>query len=160
MAKVPEGEDINTWDPTDAVWFKIYQDSLVTGSSSASWTSDGTCYLKLPLNKDSPRSFDADDLNIGETTVNVTVPSCLEAGNYLIRNEQIALHVAQSSGGAQFYLACGQVAVTGGGSAQPSGSSLVAFPGAYKATDPGILININYPVPTSYTNPGPAVFTC
>lgn len=41
MAKVPEGEDVNTWDPTDAVWFKIQQDSLVSGSSTAKWTSDG-----------------------------------------------------------------------------------------------------------------------
>lgn len=46
MAKVPEGEDVNTWDPTDAVWFKIYQDSLVSGSSTAKWTSDG-----MPLNE-------------------------------------------------------------------------------------------------------------
>ncbi|KAJ4417788.1 hypothetical protein N0V82_005954 [Gnomoniopsis sp. IMI 355080] len=136
MAKVPEGEDVNTWDPTDAVWFKIYQDSLVSGSSTATWTSDG------------------------KSTVNVAVPSCLAPGDYLMRNEQIALHVAQSSGGAQFYLSCGQLTVTGGGSTQPSGDSLAAFPGAYKATDPGILININYPVPTSYTNPGPAPFTC
>lgn len=99
-------------------------------------------------------------LSIGLTTVDVAVPSCLAPGDYLMRNEQIALHVAQSSGGAQFYLACGQLTVTGGGSASPSGDSLAAFPGAYKATDPGILININYPVPTEYTNPGPAPFTC
>ena len=26
--------------------------------------------------------------------------------------------------------------------------------------DPGLLINIYYPVPTSYTAPGPSVFTC
>lgn len=35
----------------------------------------------------------------------------------------------------------------------------VSFPGAYSATDPGILINI-YQTITSYTIPGPtAVFT-
>lgn len=157
MARVPEGQDINTWDSTDAVWFKIYQDSLITGSSSASWTSDGTSLLAT--HSICPQSNSNTHIT-GKTTVNVSVPSCLAPGNYLMRNEQIALHVAQSSGGAQFYLACGQLTVTGGGSTTPSGSSLVAFPGAYKATDPGILININYPVPTSYTNPGPAVFTC
>ena len=48
--------------------------------------------------------------------------------------------------------------MTGGGSTEPS--QKVSFPGAYKASDPGIQININYPVPTSYKNPGPAVFTC
>ena len=29
-----------------------------------------------------------------------------------------------------------------------------------KATDPGIQININWPIPTSYKNPGPPVFSC
>lgn len=70
----------------------------------------------------------------------MTVPSCLPAGDYLVRNEQIALHSAQSSGGAQFYLSCGQLKVTGGGSKTPT--DLVAFPGAYKATDPGLLLSI------------------
>lgn len=51
MAKVPEGEDVNTWDPTDAVWFKIYQDSLVSGSSTASWTSDGMYLKKSPFTR-------------------------------------------------------------------------------------------------------------
>lgn len=58
--------------------------------------------------------------------------------------EHIALHVAQSAGAAQFYISCGQVTVTGGGSGTPG--PLVAFPGSYSSTDPGILININYPV--------------
>lgn len=157
MAKVPEGEDVNTWDPTDAVWFKVYQDSLVAGASTSSWTSDGTSYSNHPSN---PPVSNTNTAVVGKTTVDIPTPSCLAPGDYLMRNEQIALHVAQSSGGAQFYLSCGQVTVTGSGTAEPSGSSLVAFPGAYKATDPGILININYPVLTSYTNPGPAVFTC
>jgi len=77
-----------------------------------------------------------------------------------MRSEQIALHVASSAGGAQFYLSCGQVSVTGGGSTEPAADELVAFPGAYSAQDPGILIDINYPKVTSYTNPGPAVFVC
>lgn len=86
------------------------------------------------------------------------MPSCLPAGDYLFRIEHIALHVAQSVGGAQFYISCGQLSVAGGGSTQPADK--VAFPGAYNATDPGILINIDYPVPTSYANPGPQVFAC
>jgi hypothetical protein len=98
------------------------------------------------------------DSRTGKSTISVTIPKCIPAGNYLIRNEHIALHVAQSQGAAQFYLSCGQLVVTGGGSTQPQ--NLAAFPGAYSATDPGILININYPIPTSYTNPGPATFTC
>lgn len=64
-----------------------------------------------------------------------------------MRAEHIALHTASSAGAAQFYLSCGQVTITGGGSGKPG--PLVAFPGAYKATDPGILINIYYPVVSS-----------
>lgn len=48
---------------------------------------------------------------------------------YLVRAEQIALHVAQSYGGAQFYLSCGQVEVVNGGSGNPG--PLVAIPGVY-----------------------------
>ena len=66
-----------------------------------------------------------------------------------------ALHVASSVGGAQyvgshlisfhtltrsrFYMSCFQVNVGGSGTANPA---TVKFPGAYSATDPGILINI------------------
>lgn len=54
------------------------------------------------------------------------------------------MHSASAAGGAQFYISCGQINVTGGGSGNPG--PLVAFPGAYKATDPGLMINIYYPI--------------
>ena len=73
-----------------------------------------------------------------------TIPPETPSGQYLIRVEQIALHVAQSEGGAQFYLSCGQIEITGGGDGTPG--PLVEFPGAYSPTDPGILIDIYYPV--------------
>lgn len=85
------------------------------------------------------------------------IPAGTPSGDYLVRIEHIALHGAESQGGAQFYIACGQLTVTGGGNGTPGPK--VAFPGAYKATDPGILINIYYPVPTSYTPPGPKVWS-
>jgi hypothetical protein len=44
------------------------------------------------------------------------------------------LHSASAAGGAQFYISCAQINVTDGGSGSPS--PLVAFPGAYKASDP------------------------
>lgn len=43
--------------------------------------------------------------------------------------EAIALHVASTFGGAQFYISCGQVEVTNGGSGSPG--PLVAIPGVY-----------------------------
>lgn len=47
-----------------------------------------------------------------------------------------------------------QITVTGGGAASPS---LVMFPGAYKAADPGIKINIHAALAT-YIVPGPTVY--
>lgn len=85
--------------------------------------------------------------------MDVKIPSNLAAGDYLLRAEAIALHAAGSLGGAQLYMTCYQLTVTGGGSVVPSG---VLFPGAYKATDPGIEINI-YQNLNSYVAPGPAV---
>jgi len=84
-----------------------------------------------------------------------TVPKELPSGNYLVRVESIALHQAQSPGGAQFYLACAQVKVTDGGSGSPG--PYVSIPGLYKSNDPGLLF-ANYPVPTSYTPPGSPVW--
>jgi hypothetical protein len=95
-------------------------------------------------------------MTIDKGTVSVTIPKNLPSGDYLLRVEHIALHSASTVGGAQFYISCAQVSVTGGGSGTPS--PLVSFPGAYSATDPGIKVNI-YSGSTSYTPPGPAVWT-
>ena len=75
------------------------------------------------------------------------------SGNYLIRIESIALHQAENPGGAQFYLACAQVKVTGGGDGKPG--PMVSFPGVYKPTDPGLIFSWRT---KSYTPPGPAVW--
>ncbi|KAF3909522.1 Endoglucanase-4 [Arthrobotrys entomopaga] len=133
MAKVPSGQTAASFDGSGSVWFKIYQNSATITSSSISWPS-------------------------GMTTVSVTIPSCIESGDYLLRVEHIALHSASTVGGAQLYIACGQLTVTGGGST--AGGPTVAIPGAYSATDPGLLLNIYYPIPSSYTPPGPPVFQC
>ncbi|KAL5442495.1 hypothetical protein PMIN07_010831 [Paraphaeosphaeria minitans] len=157
LAKVPEGQDVNKWDPTGAVWFRIYAEQPKFGSQ-LTWLSEPSLlptYLYLPSYPPppSPQLTNPDAANY-----DVKIPPCIPAGRYLMRNEHIGLHVAQSPGGAQFYLSCAQIDVVGGGSQTPT--DLAAFPGAYRASDPGILININYPVPTSYVNPGPATFVC
>ena len=87
------------------------------------------------------------------------IPRCVANGDYLLRVEHIALHSAASVGGAQLYISCAQITVTGGTGTINTGS-LVSFPGAYKATDPGIQFQLYYPVPTSYVNPGPPVVKC
>ncbi|KAK3939188.1 glycoside hydrolase [Diplogelasinospora grovesii] len=133
MARVPDDKDINTWDGAGNVWFKVASIDAVStaGQKALSWPT----YMKK--------------------TVSFTIPKDVPSGNYLVRVESIALHQAQAPGGAQFYLACAQVKVTDGGNGTPTPK--VAFPGAYKANDPG-LIFANYPVPTSYTPPGPPVW--
>lgn len=66
--------------------------------------------------------------------------------------EAIALHVAADFGGAQFYIACAQVAITGGGDGSPE--PLVEIPGVYNGEEPGLLIDI-YSPPKTYKQPGP-----
>ncbi|ORY60009.1 glycoside hydrolase family 61 protein [Pseudomassariella vexata] len=133
MAKAPTGEVAADFDGAGDVWFKIYDDQPTFAADGLTWPSAGL------------------------TEVNVTIPECVAPGEYLLRVEHIALHAASSVGGAQFYIACAQLTVEGGGTTEPEG---VALPGAYSATDPGILFQLYYPVPTSYVNPGPAPITC
>ncbi|KAF2639611.1 hypothetical protein P280DRAFT_490820 [Massarina eburnea CBS 473.64] len=114
-------------------WAKIY------AATTSNITSDG---LQWAANGVSSFVFD--------------LPSDLPAGEYLVRAEGIALHGASTEGGAQFYIGCAQVKVTGSGSG--SLSPTVQIPGVYTGTEPGIEINIYYPVPTNYTTPGPALW--
>ncbi|KAL7273294.1 hypothetical protein RUND412_003868 [Rhizina undulata] len=125
------GGDCTSVDATTLSYFKINE----AGYSDGTWASD--------------------TLIANNNSWSVTIPSDIIAGNYLIRHELLALHSAETVDGAQFYPMCANVAVTGGGSAEPTG---VKFPGAYSATDPGILVNI-YSGLTNYTIPGPAVYT-
>lgn len=89
----------------------------------------------------------------------VTLPSNLAKGDYLLRAEIIALHEGEtnfkenSARGAQFYPSCIQISVDGSGNATPGGFNFI---GGYTPTDPGILFNI-YSSPTSYPIPGPEV---
>lgn len=92
----------------------------------------------------------------GNSGYTYTIPSCLADGFYLVRHEIIAVFVASSYPGAQLYPGCHQLNVTGGGSTTVS-NDLVAFPGAYTPTDPGIVWDSSS---TTYPVPGPSVFSC
>ncbi|KAK3357776.1 glycoside hydrolase family 61 protein [Lasiosphaeria hispida] len=135
MSKVA---DASTADGS-AGWFKVFQDSWAKAPSSAS--ADGDYWGVKDLNKCCGK-------------MDVKIPADLAPGDYLLRAEVVALHTAGSAAGAQLYMTCYELSVTGSGSAAPP---TISFPGAYKATDPGILVNIHAALAT-YIAPGPSVY--
>ncbi|KAJ8096256.1 hypothetical protein PM082_011403 [Marasmius tenuissimus] len=131
-ARIP---DANLSTVTGLQWFKIHEDDY--DSSTGLWAVD-----KISA----------------EGKVTFTIPKCISNCQYLTRHEIIALHSAGQYPGAHwFYMECAQINVTDGGNAS---SATVSFPGAYKGTDPGVTFNLYWPPFTSYTIPGPKVFTC
>ncbi|KAK0496018.1 glycosyl hydrolase family 61-domain-containing protein [Armillaria luteobubalina] len=119
---------------SDAAWFKVSESGLVSNN---------------------PDCFG----NRKTIVVHYTfkIPSDVAPGNYLLRAETIALHVASGVNGAQtrqILMSCYQINVSGSGTATPD---TVSLPGAYSAEDPGILINI-YTQLNTYTVPGPTLY--
>lgn len=71
---------------------------------------------------------------------NFTMPQNIAPGNYIFRQEIIALHLANEKGGAEFYPSCSRITVSGSGTGTPTDDELVSLPGAYSDTDPGIYV--------------------
>jgi cellulase len=137
MVYLSKVSDASTADGSSS-FFKIFEDTWAKASSTSQGSDD---------------YWGTKDLNSNCGKMDMKLPSDLAPGDYLLRAEAIALHTASSPGGAQFYITCYQITVTGSGASSPSG---VTFPGAYKATDPGIQINI-YQSLSTYVAPGPSV---
>ncbi|KAJ3556049.1 hypothetical protein NM688_g2241 [Phlebia brevispora] len=122
---------------TGQTWFKVYE--------------------LPPVYSNGELSFPSQTLS----SFTFTLPASLPSGQYLVRAEHIALHVASTYGGAQFYIGCAQINVENGGSGTPG--PLVSIPGVYTGYEPGILINI-YELPKNFTSypshnvAGPAVW--
>ncbi|KAK3681653.1 glycoside hydrolase family 61 protein [Podospora appendiculata] len=135
MSKV---SDATTADGSTG-WFKVFQDSWAKKTGTISGDDD---------------YWGVKDLNACCGKMNVKIPADLAPGDYLLRAEVIALHTAGTLGNAQLYMTCFQLAVSGTGAAAPP---TVLFPGAYKATDPGILVDIHAALST-YIAPGPTVY--
>jgi len=91
------------------------------------------------------------------TPANVTLPDNIAPGEYILRHEIIALHLATSLGGAEFYPSCTQLTITGSGTAVPSENELVTLPGAYSDYDPGIYDPDVFNSGAPYTFPGPPI---
>jgi len=123
-------------DGKGANWFKI--DQMGMTAPPLTGTSWGTAVVMANLKWSS------------------TIPSRLAPGNYLIRHELLALHQANTP---QFYPECAQLVVTGSGTATPSGTYLTSIPAYASASDPGVNIDIYSSTATTYTCPGPAVWS-
>lgn len=119
-----------SFNSSGARWFKIAQAGL---------QSDGT-WAQAAL--------------LTGAAATVSLPSNIAPGEYLIRHEIIALHTAMASGGAEFYPSCTQLKI--GGSHTGTPNATVSFPGAYKDSDAGILVDV-YDLVGSYVFPGPAI---
>ncbi|KAI2466095.1 glycoside hydrolase family 61 protein [Annulohypoxylon bovei var. microspora] len=85
----------------------------------------------------------------------VRIPEDIAPGNYVLRHEIIALHVAGNTNGAQSYPFCYNLAVDSKGTANPDGIPATEF---YKANDPGIKFDL-FSHPTAYVIPGPALYS-
>ncbi|KAF1934805.1 hypothetical protein EJ02DRAFT_460902 [Clathrospora elynae] len=140
LAQVPNAASASPSPSSSLKWFKVSEDGL---DSSGNWGVD--------------RMISAGGW------VDFSLPACVAPGQYLLRAEIIALHSASKQGGAQFYMGCAQLNVSGSGTKT---GSTVSFPGAYQANDAGILVSIydqqGNPKGngTPYKIPGPAVLTC
>ncbi|KAK0634017.1 glycosyl hydrolase family 61-domain-containing protein [Immersiella caudata] len=139
------------WGPVQVYLTKVPDASKADGS---------TGWFKIFSNSWSKKGKVGDDDNWGTRDLNnccgkmdVPVPKDIAPGDYLLRAEALALHAAGPSGGAQFYVSCYQITVSGEGTASPA---TVKIPGAYSASDPGIGINIHAAL-DSYIAPGPKV---
>jgi cellulase len=100
-----------------------------------------------------PGVWAADQLRLAGGDWDVTIPSSIKAGNYVLRHEILALHSANDVGGAQFYPQCTNIQVTGGGNDVPSG---VVGASLYTKDHPGVHYNIyNDESKPIYQMPGP-----
>lgn len=124
----------STYNSTNSEWFKISELGL---------EADGTTWYQANLNSRAP--------------ANVTIPSTLAPGNYLLRSEIISLQLAMTAGGAEFYPACIQLQIGGSQTQGPTSSEECLFPGCYTDDEAGILTPNIYNPPIQYTFPGPPV---
>ncbi|KAF9476135.1 hypothetical protein BDN70DRAFT_839720 [Pholiota conissans] len=118
---------VGHWDGSGKRWFKI-----------AEWGATFNPFTFRSLNK---------------SKFTAVIPKDVPSGEYLVRIEQIGLHIP---GSPEFFVGCAQIKITGGGSGK---LRKVAIPGYVSAEkDPGLTANIYWPIPTEYTVPGPRVY--
>ncbi|KAK7541744.1 glycosyl hydrolase family 61-domain-containing protein [Phyllosticta paracitricarpa] len=144
----------NSRDSSDDIIASSHKGPVMTYMAEADKGGNGNGWVKLAEDGYSDGTWAVDTLISNKGKHSITIPE-VTPGNYLLRPEIIALHEASNEGGAQFYLECVQISVSGSGTTSlPEG---VALPGAYKADDAGILFNM-YGDFSTYQIPGPTVW--
>ncbi|KAJ3411176.1 hypothetical protein HDV05_002642 [Chytridiales sp. JEL 0842] len=128
MAKLEEGQSL----PTGAAWFKIFE----SGFSNGNWCTD--------------------KLIAARGLWDVTIPANIAPGKYLLRGEINALHEADRPNGAQFYVFCAELQVSGGGNAEPTPKTVMPY---LTATSPGVRFDVYNSPGSSYPTLGIPVAT-
>ncbi|CZT48816.1 related to Endo-beta-1,4-glucanase D [Rhynchosporium secalis] len=151
----------NNNSPADDIIDSTHKGPVMVYIAPAASNGEGDVWVKLAEDGYDGSQWAVQKLIANKGKHDFILPSTLADNKYLIRGEIIALHEADSAysanpgRGAQFYMECVQISVSGGGSTLlPAG---VSIPGAYSDTDPGVVFNL-YGGFTSYKIPGPAVW--
>ena len=122
-----------SYNSSNAEWFKISEQGQKPGGSTWYQADLSTAFIRLP--KMATLTY----FLVTGSPATVTIPATLAPGDYLLRSELIALQLAVTEGGAEFYPACIQLSVGGSQTSQPTSSEEVTLPGGYQDTNPGIL---------------------
>lgn len=103
----PCGGDCSSVDASSLKWTKIAEEGVVSGPAN----TEGT--------------WATDEMRANGGVASATIPSSIAPGNYVLRNEIIALHKAHENE-PEFYPQCANIEVTGSGTDDLSGSGVVA----------------------------------
>ncbi|KAG5643622.1 hypothetical protein DXG03_000589 [Asterophora parasitica] len=118
--------------------------------SAASWDGSGAHWFKIAEWGAHFHPFGFKSLN--KTRLTTTIPKNTPSGQYLVRVEQLGLHVVPP----ESFMSCAQIEITGGGHGTPGPK--VSIPGYIGANDANVNVDIYPPSPKSYTCPGPVVW--
>ncbi|KAI0798202.1 glycoside hydrolase family 61 protein [Abortiporus biennis] len=168
---VPKTITVKPGDEFTFEWYHNTRDDDIIASSHhgpiavyiAPTSSDGAGPVWVKLFEDTYNtSWAVDRLITAHGQHSIIVPN-VTSGDYLLRAEIEALHEADVAydinpiRGAQFYISCAQVHISSSSSTPlPQG---VSFPGAYNDSTPGIVFNIYELNATTYSPPGPSVWS-
>ncbi|KAK7047436.1 hypothetical protein VNI00_006667 [Paramarasmius palmivorus] len=174
MARAPGSVD--GWDGSGQVWFKVHEIPAVADGNTIEFPSTGLTGITFTVPKNLPS---------GEYLIraeHIALHSASSFGGALPRAAQFYIGCAQvevTNGGklSNILLVGHEIHISFSYNRKrnsrrdicsyrptisltsPPKGPLVSIPGVYTGNEPGILINIYYPIPTSYTQPGPAVWS-